>query len=53
VGKNCSFISPGPNFGSEPYLIEIGDNKSKKLGNILSFGKKIKSLKKTNFVYLM
>ena len=26
VGKNCSFISPGPNFGSEPYLIEIGDN---------------------------
>lgn len=26
VGKNCEFISPGPNFGSEPYLIEIGDN---------------------------
>ena len=26
VGKNCQFISPGPNFGSEPYLIEIGDN---------------------------
>ena len=26
VGKNCSFVSPGPNFGSEPYLIEIGDN---------------------------
>lgn len=26
VGRNCSFISPGPNFGSEPYLIEIGDN---------------------------
>jgi acetyltransferase-like isoleucine patch superfamily enzyme len=26
VGKNCSFISPGPNFGSEPYLIEIGDD---------------------------
>ena len=29
-------------------LIEIGDNKSKKLGNILSFGKKIKSLKNRN-----
>lgn len=26
VGKNCDFVSPGPNFGSEPYLIEIGDN---------------------------
>ena len=26
VGKNCSFVSPGPNFGSEPYLIEIGNN---------------------------
>ena len=26
VGKNCQFISPGPNFGSEPYLITIGDN---------------------------
>ena len=26
VGKNCSFVSPGPNFGSEPYLIEFGDN---------------------------
>lgn len=26
IGKNCSLISPGPNFGSEPYLIEIGDN---------------------------
>ena len=26
VGKNCEFISPGPNFGSEPYLITIGDN---------------------------
>ena len=25
VGKNCSFIDT-PNFGSEPYLIEIGDN---------------------------
>lgn len=26
VGNNCCFVSPGPNFGSEPYLIEIGDN---------------------------
>ena len=26
VGKNCSFVSPGPNFGSEPYLIEFGDD---------------------------
>ena len=26
VGENCSFVSPGPNFGSEPYLIEFGDN---------------------------
>lgn len=26
VGKGCDFVSPGPNFGSEPYLIEIGDN---------------------------
>lgn len=26
IGKNCSLVSPGPNFGSEPYLIEIGDN---------------------------
>lgn len=26
IGDNCSLISPGPNFGSEPYLIEIGDN---------------------------
>ena len=26
VGKGCDFISPGPNFGSEPYLIEIGNN---------------------------
>ena len=26
VGKNCSFVSPGPNFGSEPYLIEFGNN---------------------------
>ena len=26
IGKNCSLISPGPNFGSEPYLITIGDN---------------------------
>ena len=26
VGNGCSFISPGPNFGSEPYLITIGDN---------------------------
>ena len=25
VGKNCSFIGT-PNFGSEPYLISIGDN---------------------------
>jgi len=29
-------------------LIEIGDNKSNKFGNILSFGKKIKSLKNRN-----
>ena len=29
-------------------LIEIGDNKSNKLNNILSFGNKIKSLKKKN-----
>ncbi len=26
LGKNVSLISPGPNFGSEPYLISIGDN---------------------------
>ncbi len=26
IGKNCDFVSPGPNFGSEPYLIEIGNN---------------------------
>lgn len=26
VGKGCDFVSPGPNFGSEPYLIEIGNN---------------------------
>lgn len=26
VGKNCSFVSPGPNFGSEPYLIEFGND---------------------------
>lgn len=26
VGNGCSFVSPGPNFGSEPYLIEIGNN---------------------------
>ena len=26
IGKNCSLVSPGPNFGSEPYLITIGDN---------------------------
>ena len=26
VGNNCQFISPGPNFGSEPYLITVGDN---------------------------
>lgn len=26
IGKNCQFISPGPNFGSEPYLITFGDN---------------------------
>lgn len=26
VGSGCDFVSPGPNFGSEPYLIEIGDN---------------------------
>ena len=26
IGKNCSFVAPGPNFGSEPYLIEIGDD---------------------------
>lgn len=26
VGKNTQLISPGPNFGSEPYLITIGDN---------------------------
>ena len=26
IGKNCDLISPGPNFGSEPYLIEIGNN---------------------------
>lgn len=26
IGKNCDFVEPGPNFGSEPYLIEIGDN---------------------------
>ena len=26
IGKNVSLISPGPNFGSEPYLITIGDN---------------------------
>ena len=26
IGNNCDFVSPGPNFGSEPYLIEIGDN---------------------------
>ena len=26
LGKNVSLIPPGPNFGSEPYLITIGDN---------------------------
>lgn len=26
IGEKCDFVSPGPNFGSEPYLIEIGDN---------------------------
>lgn len=26
VGTGCDFVSPGPNFGSEPYLIEIGNN---------------------------
>ena len=26
VGSGCDFVSPGPNFGSEPYLIEIGSN---------------------------
>jgi acetyltransferase-like isoleucine patch superfamily enzyme len=26
IGKGCDFVSPGPNFGSEPYLIEIGDH---------------------------
>lgn len=26
VGRGCDFVSPGPNFGSEPYLIEIGNN---------------------------
>lgn len=26
VGRGCDFVSPGPNFGSEPYLITIGDN---------------------------
>ena len=26
AGKGCDFVSPGPNFGSEPYLIEIGNN---------------------------
>ena len=26
VGTNCDFVSPGPNFGSEPYLITIGNN---------------------------
>lgn len=26
VGNGCDFVSPGPNFGSEPYLIEIGNN---------------------------
>lgn len=26
VGDGCDFVSPGPNFGSEPYLIEIGNN---------------------------
>lgn len=26
IGKNVDLVSPGPNFGSEPYLITIGDN---------------------------
>lgn len=26
IGKNTQLIAPGPNFGSEPYLITIGDN---------------------------
>lgn len=26
VGNGCDFVSPGPNFGSEPYLIEFGNN---------------------------
>lgn len=26
IGKNCSLVPPGPNFGSEPYLITIGDD---------------------------
>lgn len=26
IGKGCSLVPPGPDFGSEPYLIEIGDN---------------------------
>lgn len=26
IGKNVDLVHPGPNFGSEPYLITIGDN---------------------------
>ena len=26
IGKNVCLVAPGPNFGSEPYLITIGDN---------------------------
>ena len=26
LGKRCSLVPPGPDFGSEPYLIEIGDD---------------------------